>query len=120
MPVSSAVMEEVVRREINRHNREAGRKGQGAAGRSYEQVFQAGLADRAIRKPTAKQLYYAGLIYAPASVDRWGRVQIDTWSYGGPETQQAMLAWHGKGQILIGRDPDDFDAPASLSMIAGT
>ncbi|MDF3606426.1 hypothetical protein PE067_09905 [Paracoccus sp. DMF-8] len=22
------------------------------------------------------------------------------------------MAWHGKGQILIGRDPDNFDAPA--------
>lgn len=52
------------------------------------------------------------MIYTPASVDRWGRVQINTWTYGGPETQQDMLAWHGKGQILIGRDPDNFDAPA--------
>ncbi|RNI15631.1 transposase domain-containing protein [Paracoccus pantotrophus] len=112
VPVPFSVMEAVVRREIDRHNREAGRKGQGAAGRSYEQVFQAGLAARIIRKPTKAQLYYASLIYTPASVDRWGRVQIDTWTYGGPETQQDMLAWHGKGQILIGRDPDNFDAPA--------
>lgn len=111
-PVPFSVMEDIVRREIDRYNREAGRKGQGAAGRSYEQMFQAGLADRIFRKPTVTQLYYAGLIYTPASVDRWGRVQIDTWTYGGPETQQAMLAWHGKGQILIGRDPDNFDAPA--------
>lgn len=112
VPVPFSVMEDVVQREIDRHNRELGRKGQGAAGRSYEQVFQTGLADRIFRKPTATQLYCAGLIYTPASVDRWGRVQVDSWTYGGPETQQTMLAWHGKGQILIGRDPDDFDAPA--------
>lgn len=112
VPVPLSIMEEVVRREIDRHNREAGRTGQGARGRSYEQVFQAGLTERIVRKPTTTQLYYAGLIYTPASVDRWGRVQIDTWAYGEPETQQAMLAWHGKGQILIGRNPDNFDAPA--------
>lgn len=112
VPVPLATMEEVVRREIDRHNREAGRKGQGAAGRSYEQIFNAGLSERIVRKPTAKQLYLASLIYTPASVDRFGRVQIDTWTYGGANTQQELLAWYGKGQILIGRDPDDFDAPA--------
>lgn len=112
VPVPVATMEEVVRREIDRHNREAGRNGQGAAGRSYEQVFNAGLSECIIRRPTEKQLYLASLIYTPASVDRFGRVQIDTWTYGRANTQQELLVWQGKGQILIGRDPDDFDAPA--------
>ncbi len=111
-PVALAVALAVIEREITRHNREEGRKGQGARGRSYEQMFRAGLTDRVLRKPTAQQLYYAGLIYTPASVDRWGRVQIATWTYGDPDTQAALLRWHGKGQILIGRDPDDFEAPA--------
>lgn len=111
-PVPLAVAEMIIRRQIDRHNREAGRKGQGANGRSYEQTFRDGLVERIFRKPTAKQLYLASLIYTPASVDRFGRVQIDNWTYGGPETQQYLLAWHGKGQILIGRDPDNFDAPA--------
>lgn len=111
-PVALAVALAVIEREITRHNREDGRKGQGARGRSYEQMFRAGLADRALRKPTAQQLYYAGLVYTPASVDRWGRVQVATWTYGDPETQDALLRWHGKGKILIGRDPDDFEAPA--------
>ena len=111
-PVALAVALAVIEREIARHNREDGRRGQGARGRSYEQMFGAGLADRVLRKPTAQQLYYAGLVYTPASVDRWGRVQVATWTYGDPETQDALLRWHGKGQILIGRDPDDFEAPA--------
>lgn len=93
VPVPFSVMEAVVRREIDRHNREAGRKGQGAAGRSYEQIFQAGLATRIIRKPTKAQLYYASLIYTPASVDRWGRVQIDTWTYGG--RKPSRTCWRG-------------------------
>lgn len=111
-PVALVVALAVIGREIARHNREEGRKGQGARGRSYEQMFRAGLSDRVLRKPTALQLYYAGLVYTPASVDRWGRVRVATWTYGDPETQDALLRWHGKGQILIGRDPDNFDAPA--------
>ncbi|MFV0291993.1 MAG: hypothetical protein ACK5II_01700, partial [Paracoccus sp. (in: a-proteobacteria)] len=94
------------------HNSEAGRRSQGARGRSYAQIFQDGLAERLPKKPTATQLYYASLVYTPASVDRWGRVQIYNWTYGGPETQQDLLAYHGKGQILIGREPDNFDTPA--------
>lgn len=113
-PVPLALMEKVIRREIDRHNHEEGRTGQGAAGRSYEQVFRAGMAERIVRKPTSKQIYYAGLIYTPASVDRWGQVHIGRWTYGDISTQQDMLAWHGKDkeQILVGRDPDNFDAPA--------
>lgn len=98
VPVPLAVMEAVVRREIDRHNREPGRKSQGAAGRSYEQIFHAGLAQRIVRKPTKAQLYYASLIYTPASVDRWGRVQIDAWTYGGPETQRTCGAISRRGR----------------------
>lgn len=111
-PVSVEVALAVLEREIARHNREEGRKGQGAQGRSYEQVFRAGLANRLLIRPTEQQLYYAGLDYKPASVDRWGRIQVKTWTYGDPDTQAALLPWHGKGQILIGIDPDDFEAPA--------
>lgn len=112
VPVPLAVAEAVVRREVDRHNRETGRTGQGARGRSYEQMFNAGLQKRVLRKPTRQQLYFAGLTYKPASVDRYGRVQVDTWTYGGPETQNELLRWHNRGQILVGRDPDDFSALA--------
>lgn len=112
VPVPVGTMENVIRREIDRHNREAGRTGQGARGRSYEQIFADGLADAIICRPTAKQLHLASLIYTPASVNRWGQVQIDRWTYGGPDTQDELLRWHGQGQILIARDPDNFDAPA--------
>lgn len=112
VPVPLALAEKVIAREIARHNHETGRKAQGARGRSYAQMFREGLSTRIVRKPTAAQAYLASLVYTPASVDRWGRVHIDNWTYGGPETQQDLLNWHGKGQILIGRDPDNFDAPA--------
>ena len=42
-PVPLAVALAVVEREIARRNREEGRKGRGARGRSYEQMFRAGL-----------------------------------------------------------------------------
>lgn len=112
VPVPFKVMDEVLAREVARHNHLEGRKGQGAHGRSYEQTFRAGLAGRVVRRPTSMQLYYASLVYTPVSVDRFGRVQIDTWTYGRPNTQAALLPWHGAGQILFGRNPDDFDAPA--------
>lgn len=35
------------------------------------------------------------------------------WTYGGPETQEDLLPYHRRGEaILLGRDPDDFEAPA--------
>jgi putative transposase len=111
-PVPLAVALAVVEREIARRNREEGRKGRGARGRSYEQMFRAGLTDRVLRKPTAQQLYYTGLVYTPASVDRWGREQVAPWTYGDPEPQDAFLRLHGKGQTLIGRAPGNFEVPA--------
>ena len=111
VPLETALS--VVQREINRHNREPGRRSQGARGRSYEQVFNDGLQGRIVRKPTARQLYLAGLIYSAVSVDRFGQVRKNGWIYGGPTTQQALLEYHGTGRkILLGRDPDDFSAPA--------
>lgn len=111
IPVQAAL--DVLRREVLRHNREIGRRAQGAQGRSYELVFRDGLALRVMRKPTARQLYLSGLIYNPVAVDRFGMVKKHGWIYGSPLTQDALLHFHGKGRrILLGRDPDDFSAPA--------
>lgn len=111
LPIADAL--DVIEREIARHNHEAGRRSSGANGRSYEAVFRAGMKKRIHRKPTARQLYLAGLIYTPVAVDRNGQVKKNGWVYGGPETQNTLLKFHGTGQkILLGRDPDDFNAPA--------
>lgn len=113
IPVDLDHAKAVIAREVHRHNAEPGRRGQGARGRSYQEVFQSGLALRVRRQPSARQLYLAGLIYTPVKVDRWGRVQVDTWTYGQPDTQEDLLPYHKSGEsILLGRDPDDFDAPA--------
>ncbi len=112
VPVPIEVASRVIEREIARHNLEQGRRADGAKGRSYAEVFEDGLKRR-IKKPApAHQLYLASLIYKPVSVDRNGQVKVDGWVYGGPKTQDDLLRWHGKGQILVGRDPDDFTAPA--------
>lgn len=58
-------------------------------------MFLDRLAERTVRKPTARQLYLAGLIYKPVAVDRFGRVQVHGWTYGGASTQEALLPWHG-------------------------
>lgn len=112
-PIHLDHVREVLTREVHRHNSETGRRGQGMNGRSYRQAFEAGYELRIRRQPTARQIYLAGLIYTPVKVDRWGRVQVDNWTYGQPETQEHLLPYHMSGQaILLGRDPDDFSAPA--------
>lgn len=41
------------------------------------------------------------------------QVRKNGWIYGGPSTQQVLLTYPGTGgKILLGRDPDDFSAPA--------
>ncbi|ARE38356.1 Transposase [Rhodovulum sp. P5] len=113
VPVPVAKAEAVLRREVARHNRENGRRSQGANGRSYEQVFNDGLDARIMRKATARQLYLSGLIYTDVAVDRHGRSTVGHWTYGGAGTQQVLLPFHRKRErILLGRDPDDFSAPA--------
>lgn len=111
IPLETALR--VIEREVRRHNSEQGRRSHGARGRSYEQAFREGLADRVTRRPTARQLYLAGLIYTPVAVDRFGQVRRNGWAYGGPSTQEKLLPYHGTGKrILLGRDPDDFSTPA--------
>lgn len=113
VPVHIDQVKEVVRREIDRHNQERGRRSQGANGRSYREVFESGLEGKIVRRPTARQLYLSSLIYTPVSVDRNGQVQVDNWVYGGPTTQEDLLPFHGTGKrILLGRDPDDLSAPS--------
>ena len=112
VPVSLDTAKAVCDREVARHKTEPGRRGQGMNGRSYQAVFEAGLAKRVKRTPTQRQLYLSGLIYTPVAVNRWGQVIIDTWTYGAPDTQQDLLPYHKNGEILLGRDPDNFTAPA--------
>lgn len=113
VPVEIETARRIIAREIARYNAETGRAAQGAQGRSYDQVFADGVEGRILRRPTARQSYLAGLIYKPVAVDREGRVKVDGWTYGGPLTQDALLAWHGNGKrILLGCDPNDLAQPA--------
>jgi len=103
----------ILKRETRCYNQEPRRRSQGANGRSYQQVFEEGLRQRITRKPTNRQLYLSGLVYSPVSVDRHGQVRKDGWVYGSWNTQETLLRHHGTGrQILLGRDPDDYAAPA--------
>ncbi|WP_139236283.1 hypothetical protein [Sedimentitalea nanhaiensis] len=76
----------------------AERRSHGANGRSYQQMFEASMAQRIKRHPTARQLYLASPFYWPVSVNRHGRITVDTWVYGGPDTRAASLPHHGKGK----------------------
>ena len=112
-PIPFELVQSVIAREIDRHNTEAGRRSQGANGRSYQATFEASLVSRIERRPTARQLYLASLIYKPVSVNRVGQITVDKWVYGDPMTQADLLPYHGNGKkILLGRNPDDLSAPA--------
>ncbi|MEE4206238.1 MAG: transposase domain-containing protein [Erythrobacter sp.] len=111
-PVPVARLEAVLRREIERNNRERGRRGQGMNGRSYDEVFEATVAGRIKRTMTERQHYLAGLVYEPRSIDRHGRIAFAEGAvYGTPATQMALRPWHGRGPVLVGRDPDDYGLP---------
>lgn len=122
IPVDEA--RRIIGREVERYNREPGRRARGADGRSYQQVLEAGLKAREAagrhRVATDRQLYLAGLIYKTCSVDRNGQVKIGTWTYGGPETMLTLLPYNGNRQrIFFGRDPNDFGAPGIAFDLAG-
>ena len=113
IPVPLETVESVVAREIKRYNDEAGRRSQGANGRSYQAHFDAGFADRIPRRMTERQIYLAKLQYKPVAVNRDGRAMWNGWVYGDYSTQADLLPYNGGGQrILLDRDPDDFSAPA--------
>jgi putative transposase len=113
VPVPIAKVEALYRREVARHNHEAGRTSQVALARSYWDVLEAGPTRRITRRPTACQLYLARLVYRLVAVDRFGRVKVQRRTYGGPETQDTLLRFHGGGKrVQIGRDPDDLGQPA--------
>lgn len=116
-PAPLSLLEEVFGRELAYHNSRK-RRGGFAKGRSFEDVYLDSMTGQARRLATERQLYLASLIYKPASVDRNGRVKVEGWTYGGPETQQELMKFFdvegGKAreQILVGIDPTDQSAPA--------
>jgi putative transposase len=115
VPIPIAKAEEIVGRRIDDHNREVGRKAQGANGRSYEQMFQDGIKERNKRVPSQRQLYLASLVYEARAVDMHGQIHINNWTYGGIEVQTQLSPFHGKGQkVLIGYDPNDLSQPAVI------
>jgi len=109
--VPLSVLVEVTDREVAHHNAKT-RRGGFAKGRSFDQIFFDGTKDAPSRMPTERQFYRASLAYKPVSVDRNGRFEVEGWIYGGPDTRDMLVAWHGKGQILVGINPHDFEAPA--------
>jgi putative transposase len=116
-PVTFETVQEVRAREFAYHNARK-RRGGFAKGRSFVQLYQDGMAGQIVRVATERQLYLATLLYKPASVDRHGRVKVEGWTYGQPDTMLALLKFwdekhkRAKEQILVGIDPNDHSAPA--------
>lgn len=116
-PVPFEMVKAVFDREFAAHNARI-RRGGVSKGRSFDQAFADGCAIQIPRMATERQLYLASLIYKAVSVNKMGRFEVNGWVYGGPDTQDALLAFydHRKGrakdQILVGIDPNDYTQPA--------
>ena len=116
-PVPIVTVRAVHARELAHHN-DRKRQAGFAKGRSFNQVFDEGRIGQIHRIASERQLYLASLIYKPVSVDRNGRFKVSGWTYGQPDTQDKLLAFHdfersqAKGKILVGVDPQDFSRPA--------
>ncbi len=111
-PVTFEFARSVIAREVERHNTEAGRRNQGANGRSYNQQFNDLMAGRVSRKATEQQLYHASLTYEWRAVDLHGRIKINNWVYGDHTSVNALMPHHEtKKKVLFGYDPTNFSAP---------
>lgn len=112
-PIPLAEAKRIIEREIERYNREPGRRAFGANGRSYQQVFEDGFKQRAKKVATKDQIEKASRVYVERSVNRDGQIQVGDWFYGQQDTVGTLMPFHERGErIFIGYDPNDHDAPA--------
>ncbi len=114
-PIPIAEFEAVIAQEVAAYNDRKGRRGQIAAGRSYNEVFNASYSVSAIKKATPRQI--AQWLLAPAPVrcnSRDGHIKIMGNRYWAEELSEY------KGRQVIARfDPADLHAGIVVETLAG-
>lgn len=110
-----AEFEAIVRREIAHYNAQLGRTGQGMNGRSFDQVFEAGLERRPMRKLVEPQLRLCMLASKKVSMDQAsGAVTIEGHRYWSPE-----LAAVKRQSVTVRFDPERMDLKAYVYSLDG-
>lgn len=105
----------IVARELAFYNDQAGRRGAGMNGRSFNQVFEAGVAERAPRMLTSEQLRLCMLASKPVSMDpKSGAVTVEGHRYWSP-----ALADHKRQRVTVRFDPEQMALPAYVYSLDG-
>ncbi|MFD3263359.1 transposase domain-containing protein [Phenylobacterium ferrooxidans] len=105
----------VVARELAFYNDQAGRRGAGMNGRSFNQVFEAGMAGRAPRMLTPEQLRLCMLASKPVSMDpKSGAVTVEGHRYWSP-----ALADLKRQRVTVRFDPEQMALPAYVYSLDG-
>ncbi|MFN3513425.1 MAG: transposase domain-containing protein [Phenylobacterium sp.] len=113
--VPFAEFEHIVRREIAHYNAQVGRTGMGMNGRSFDEVFAAGLERRPIRRLTDAQLRLCMLASKAVSMDpRSGAVAVEGHRYWSPE-----LGALKRQKVTVRFDPERMDLGAYVYSLDG-
>jgi hypothetical protein len=113
--VPFAEFEAIVRRELAYYNAQLGRTGQGMNGRSFDQVFEEGLARRSVRRLTPEQLRLCMLASKPVAMDpRAGAVKVEGHRYWSPELGNLK-----RQRVIVRFDPERMDLPAFVYSLDG-
>lgn len=98
----------IVERELAFYNAQEGRRGQGMNGRSFDQVFAAGIAKAEQRPVTEAQLRLCMLASKPVSMDhKTGEVRVEGHRYWSPQ-----LGDLPRQRVIVRFDPERMDQDA--------
>lgn len=105
----------IVARELAFYNDQTGRRGAGMNGRSFNQVYEAGMAGRAPRMLTPEQLRLCMLASKPVSMDpKSGAVTVEGHRYWSP-----ALADLKRQRVTVRFDPEQMALPAYVYSLDG-
>ncbi|CAN5612690.1 transposase domain-containing protein [soil metagenome] len=105
----------IVARELAFYNDQGGRRGAGMNGRSFNQVFEAGMADRAPRMLTPEQLRLCMLASKPVSMEpKSGAVTVEGHRYWSP-----ALGDLKRQRVTVRFDPEQMALPAYVYSLDG-
>lgn len=111
-PVPIEELRAIAARHIARLDAEPGRRGR-TGGKSRIEALRDGIAARVLPPACLRgqALEDARRVWVPASVDRFGQITVNGWTYGDNDSCWKLLTRHKQDRVIFGYDPDDFSVP---------